>query len=54
MSKGADKSAKDKQMAARMKQEGITRKTCRCPMCHGLINIKSYASHLGVCRRDNT
>ena len=46
---GQDKSAKDKAMAARMKKQGIKRTHLRCSMCHGLVPIKAYPSHIINC-----
>lgn len=37
-------------MAARMKAEGVTRRTCRCPICHHLIGLSGLFSHLGGCK----
>ena len=51
MSKGADRSAKDKTMAAYMKARGVKRSSMRCPVCHNLIPILSLFSHfVGGCR----
>lgn len=50
-SKGTSSRVKMKnvEMAARMKREGITRNTMRCPMCHKSVAIKSIFQHLGKC-----
>ncbi len=39
--------AKNAEMAARMKADGIKRNTMNCPICHKLIGISSLYSHLG-------
>lgn len=40
------KKTKDKMMAARMKQEGVTRKTGKCPICNRAVNLKGMYSHI--------
>ena len=46
MSAKADKSNKDKAMASRMKREGVERTTGRCCMCHKVVSLDTYPSHL--------
>lgn len=41
---GQARSQKDKEMAARMKREGIERKTGRCPNCYKIV---PNGSHIG-------
>lgn len=53
MSAGADKSAKDKAMAAYMKAKGITRHTGTCGICHHPVTVGGAAllSHVNTgCR----
>ena len=45
----ASKSAqKDQEMAARMKRDGVTRTTGRCPICHDVVG--NNGGHLLQCR----
>lgn len=44
---GARLKAKNAEMAARMKQDGVKRITMNCPICHRLIGILSLYSHMG-------
>lgn len=41
-----NKSAKDQEMAARMKKEGVKRHTMQCPICYKLISIDQSYAHL--------
>lgn len=47
---GKDRSAKDKQMAAMLKRLGVVRKSCRCPMCHVVVQLDHLKTHLTFCR----
>lgn len=40
------KKEKDQSMAKYMKDHGIERKHCRCPMCHSVILLTQVFSHL--------
>lgn len=45
-SHGNDRSAKDKQMAARLKAAGEERETGRCAVCYAIIrNVATYAHY---------
>lgn len=44
---GSRMKAKNAEMAARMKAEGIQRNTMKCPICHKLVGIGSLWAHLG-------
>jgi len=44
---------KNSEMAARLKAEGIVRRSCRCPICHGLVALDRLHAHLGKCRPRN-
>ena len=46
----ANKSQKDKEMAADMKRRGVTRRVCRCPVCHKLVAISGLFAHIGNCK----
>jgi hypothetical protein len=37
---------KDQEMARRMKDGGIIRKHCRCPVCHKLLQINHLSGHI--------
>lgn len=39
-----DKSARDKERAARMKKEGVCRTTQRCPQCYRIVSCESWKS----------
>lgn len=41
--------AKNIAMASRMKQEGIDRRTCRCPICHKMVGIAALPLHIAKC-----
>lgn len=43
------RSKKDQENAARMKKEGIVRKTGQCPMCHRPFPVGSLMNHLNGC-----
>lgn len=47
----ADRSIKDKEMASRLKREGVTRNVMKCPMCHRVVSINGLFSHLSECGR---
>lgn len=47
--KGQANSAKDKQMAARLKAEGVERTTGRCAICYKLI-ANGAATYTHYCR----
>lgn len=47
---GASTKAANQAMAARMKAEGVERRTCRCPICHHLVSINGLFSHLTGCK----
>lgn len=45
--RGSNLKAKNSAMAARMKADGICRRTMRCPICHHLIGISGLFAHMG-------
>jgi hypothetical protein len=46
--KGQNRSAKDKEMAARLKREGDERWTGRCPICYALIRCALMYQHISA------
>ena len=44
----ADRSTKDKAMAAHLKSIGDKRTHMRCPMCHAVIGLHTIYGHLSV------
>lgn len=46
----ANQRAKNQAMAQYMKAKGVTRNTCRCPICHHLVSLNSLFSHLSGCK----
>ncbi len=40
------KRAKDQEMAARMKADGVHRESARCPVCNGIISLRSIYNHI--------
>jgi len=49
MAKGNDRSAKDKQMASRLKAEGVERHTGVCCICYRIIsNGQACENHYGA------
>ena len=40
---------KDMAMAARMKREGVVRKSARCPICNSLKPLKYFYNHICTC-----
>jgi phage/plasmid primase-like uncharacterized protein len=48
-----DSSTHDKEMASRMKRDGIRRTTARCPVCGGVQTIDSHSRDgIGTYERD--
>jgi hypothetical protein len=48
--KGKSRAAKDSEMAAMMKRNGVERTTGRCPNCYRIVTIESSKSrntHIG-------
>jgi len=45
---GANRSNKDKAMAAELKKQGITRTTQRCPICNKTISLNQFYKHIRV------
>jgi hypothetical protein len=44
-----EKRRKDSTMAARMKEKGVTRTICACPICHRNVSLTNLYNHLGKC-----
>ena len=45
----ADRSNKDKEMAATLKKRGVTRTVCRCPICHNVVALNNFPAHVMKC-----
>lgn len=44
----AERRQKDSAMASRMKQEGVERRTGRCPICYSLIALDKLEGHIAL------
>lgn len=42
----AERRQKDSANAARMKRDGVTRKTMSCPICYAQVSIESFPGHV--------
>ena len=49
MSKGSV-SAANKSMAAYLKEKGVRRTTCNCPICHHRVGLSSLEDHIRNCK----
>jgi hypothetical protein len=48
---GQARSQKDKEMAARLKREGVVRTTGRCANCYRIVSVESIRSrYTHICR----
>lgn len=48
---GTIQSNKDKEMAARLKREGVKRIKARCPICHKVVNVNGLYNHIWTCSK---
>lgn len=47
----AKNTEKDRQMAANMRENGVTRTVGRCPVCNSLVSVKGLYNHIAFsCR----
>lgn len=49
MSKGSV-SSQNKAMAAYLKEKGIRRTTCNCPICHHRVSLSGLEDHIRNCK----
>jgi hypothetical protein len=42
----SSKRNKDQAMAQYMKEKGITRTACNCPICHGIVSLNRLYAHI--------
>jgi hypothetical protein len=49
MSKGSVSSA-NKEMAKHLKERGVTRTTCNCPICHRRVGLSGLENHIRTCQ----
>jgi hypothetical protein len=47
---GKTRSAKDAATAAMLKKLGVVRTTGRCAICHHIVSLAHYVTHLHVCQ----
>lgn len=47
---GARNKAKNQAMAHAMKDQGVTRSICRCPICHGIVGVSIIYAHILNCK----
>lgn len=48
--KAASIKQKNQAMAARMKEQGITRTQGRCPICNRMVSLGALPHHIVICR----
>ncbi len=45
-----DRNNRDKEMASRLKREGVRRTSARCAICHHLVALARLPEHLMKCQ----